>query len=154
MDSGPSGWALPLWEVVVAGSYVPMEGRRWSEVPEEGKQLVARLHQVEPNKRPTAEEVLDHPWFLEEPEVTTPVWAQPSPQEVGEEPGALRTIYRTFLLATKYQCLHLRLVLTYMITMLCVLDITPVLRKQPYCVCLEFNLCYVDGHVVCIMRLA
>ena len=50
--------------------------------------------------------------------------------------------------------LYQRLVLTYMTTMLCVLDITPVLRIQPYCVCLEFILRYVDRHVVCIMKLA
>ena len=56
--------------------------------------------------------------------------------------------------STKYQCLHLRLVLTYMTFMLCVLDTTPVPRIQPYCVCLEFIIPYVDRHFVCIMKLA
>jgi serine/threonine protein kinase len=39
---------------------------RWSEVSEEGRQLVERLLVTDPSKRPSAAEALDSKWFSEE----------------------------------------------------------------------------------------
>ena len=40
-----------------------MEGQRWGEVSETGKELVRSLLRVDPGERLAAVEILEHPWF-------------------------------------------------------------------------------------------
>lgn len=43
-------------------------GREWRGISREGKQLCSALLHPEPDKRPTAEQALNHPWFVNDEE--------------------------------------------------------------------------------------
>jgi len=51
-----------LKKSVMAGAFT-MKGSRWEKVSEEGKELVTKLLQVDPDKRLSAKEILEASWF-------------------------------------------------------------------------------------------
>lgn len=57
-----------LFRQIVSGDY-QFDPQHWDSVSVEAKDLIARLLQVDPNKRLTAETAWDHPWLKVHPEV-------------------------------------------------------------------------------------
>lgn len=58
---------------ILCGRARPMEGPRWERVSAEAKALVTALLETEPEKRLSAEAVLQHPWFEGSPALVVAV---------------------------------------------------------------------------------
>jgi serine/threonine protein kinase len=58
---------------ILGGRARPMEGPRWERVSAEAKGLVSALLEMEPEKRLSAEAVLQHPWFEGSPALVADV---------------------------------------------------------------------------------
>lgn len=46
-----------------------MEGEPWTDISEEAKDLISKILVVDPEKRLTVDECLDHHWFTEKYEL-------------------------------------------------------------------------------------
>lgn len=53
----------------MTGKYELMTGARWIEVSDEAKDLIKKLLVVEPQLRLSADEILQHGWFVRDQEV-------------------------------------------------------------------------------------
>merc|ERR1712183_1169186 len=58
-----------LREKIMSGNYEPMTGFRWAKISEEAKDLVCKLLLVDPGLRLSAEQTLQHGWFVMDQEV-------------------------------------------------------------------------------------
>ena len=58
-----------LREKIMSGNYEPMTGFRWAKISEEAKDLVCKLLVVDPGLRLSAEQTLQHGWFVMDQEV-------------------------------------------------------------------------------------
>jgi len=53
---------------IMTGTYKEMTGTPWEQVTSQAKDLVTRLLQVKPGLRLASSQILQHPWFSEDPE--------------------------------------------------------------------------------------
>ena len=52
-----------MFEIIKSGEY-SFEAKTWEKVSDEGKDFIKGLLVVNPDKRFTSDEILEHPWFM------------------------------------------------------------------------------------------
>lgn len=60
--NGPSDNATDILNHIGPG-YIDMENEVWNHVSNEAKELVKRMLHMDPNRRPTAGQILKYPWI-------------------------------------------------------------------------------------------
>ena len=62
----PFSSGADLQKQIMAGRFRPMEGHHWDEVSAAAKALVTKLLDVDPETRWSADQVIEHKWFIED----------------------------------------------------------------------------------------
>jgi len=58
-----------LNQMILSGRYHPMSGKDWEKISKTAKHLVSKLLKVDPEERLGTDQILDHPWFVNDADV-------------------------------------------------------------------------------------
>ncbi|XP_037922435.1 ribosomal protein S6 kinase 2 beta isoform X3 [Hermetia illucens] len=77
----------------IGAGRVDIESGHWQAISPQAKDLLRQMLHYQPNKRPTAKQILEHPWLWQQP----PFQLRPVDQQVSAEAAAIKaTVHATF----------------------------------------------------------
>jgi serine/threonine protein kinase len=81
--------SMGLWEKIRLGQY-DFAGDRWARISAAAKDLISKMLIVDPSKRYTVKQALQHPWFVKHKNLPTP--EKSLPRSMSEIPSSLRIV--------------------------------------------------------------